>query len=69
MVKEEATGEATIKVDGLGEVGNWKTRFIEGEDGRAIVAICDGVVEEDRVELIILPNCDAVKCLGLGEQA
>ena len=63
---EEAAGEATIKADGLGEVGNWKMGFVEGEGGRVIVALCDGVVEEDHVGFIIPVNCDAVKCLGLG---
>ena len=63
---EEATGEATIKADGLEEAGTWKTGFIVGEGGMAIVALCDGVVEEDCVGSIIPANCDAVKCLGVG---
>ena len=66
---EEAAGVATIKADGLGEVGNWKMRFVKGEDWRAIVALHDGVVEEDRVGSIITTNGDDIKCVGLGGRA
>ena len=58
-----------MKADGLGEVGNWKTRFVKGEGGRVIVALHDGVVGEDRAGSIIMTNGDAVKCLGFGGRA
>ena len=66
---EEAAGETTIKVDFLGEIGNWKTRFVEGEGERAIVALRDEVVEEDRAGLIMMANSNTIKCLGLGGRA
>ena len=65
----EATGKTTIKLDGLGEVGDRKTRFFKGEGLRAIVAFGDGVVEQDGVGLVVSTNSDAVKHLSLGGQS
>ena len=66
VVPKEPKGKTNIELDGLGEVGDQKRRFVKGEDWRAMVAFGDGVVEEDTVGSVVSSNGDAVKRLSLG---
>ena len=60
-VAEEATGEAAIVFDGLGEVGDGETPFVESERLGAVVGPRDGVVEDDGVCLCVAADGDAVE--------
>ena len=60
-VAHEATRETAVVPNVLWKVGHRQPDFIELEGWGAVVAARLGVVEQDRVGLVVATNCDAVK--------